>query len=133
MQTTRRAALVGAGAFAGSVVNLVAISTTRPAPIDPIFAAIERVRQLDAAWSAVNSDEDQGAFDAASGAAWEALRDLVRMTPTTIPGCVAMMRYINNIGMGLEGTGRPFRDTSLENATDDLLDRLADSIEAVQS
>ena len=52
----------------------------------------------------------------------------MRLTPETIRGCVAMMRYLNEIDYA-----RPFRQTSLDDVTDDLLLRLATRIEAVQS
>lgn len=106
--------------------------------MDPIFEAIERHRQLDAAHAAVceaESEMDQETFDDASGAAciaaFDALEDLVAMTPTTLAGCIAMLRYCHEVthSTGQRG-GRLFYNYGrVEDPADDLLLRLADRIE----
>ena len=57
---------------------------------DPIFAAIKAHRE---AWNLAceASDDD---IDALMAAEAERLAELLRMTPTTIAGCAAMMRWI---------------------------------------
>ena len=57
---------------------------------DPIFAAIKAHQE---AWELAReaSDEDIDAFMAAEA---ERLAELLRMTPTTIAGCAAMLRWI---------------------------------------
>ena len=57
---------------------------------DPIFAAIKAHR---AAWDLAceASDDD---IDALMAAEADRLAELLRMTPTTIAGCAAMMRWI---------------------------------------
>jgi hypothetical protein len=57
---------------------------------DPIFAAIEAHQR---AWHlACEASEDD--IDARMAAEADRLAELLRMTPTTIAGCAAMMRWI---------------------------------------
>ena len=60
---------------------------------DPIFAAIKAHQ---AAWELAceASDDDIDALDALMAAEANRLAELLRMTPTTIAGCAAMMRWI---------------------------------------
>ena len=129
---SRRAALVGASAAAGSVANVAAITAAMSAGPDPILAAIERHRQLDAAHAAACELDDDDAKDAACDAAFEALADLVAITPTTLAGCAAMLRYchhVTHLEYG-ESEGKLFGGyTRVEPVAADLLLRLADRLE----
>ncbi|MPZ39848.1 MAG: hypothetical protein GEU95_17665 [Rhizobiales bacterium] len=130
---SRRAVIAGATALAtGAAANVAAIVTASPAEQDPIIGAIERHRRL---WiefgeSAVGDDD---LSDGAGDAAQEALVNLVSITPTTIPGCVAMLRYchqvtaVDNHGSAGELFGGY---TRVHAVAADLLLRLADRIEA---
>ena len=57
---------------------------------DPIFAAIKAHQ---AAWELACEASDD-AIDALMAAEADRLAELLRMTPTTIAGCAAMMRWI---------------------------------------
>jgi len=57
---------------------------------DPIFAAI---RAHQAAWDLAREASDDE-IDTLMAAEADRLAELLRMTPTTIAGCVAMLRWI---------------------------------------
>lgn len=107
---------------------------------DPIFAAIERHRAADAAHTAAcNAEQACGeangndASEAACAAAFDALADLVAITPTTRAGCAAMLRYVHVVTMDSNhySEGNLFCGyTRVEKPAADLLLRLADRIEA---
>jgi hypothetical protein len=61
---------------------------------DPVFAAIERHRAAYVAEIALNDSDDDDAMSAACNIEMEALESLLATAPTTLPGCVAMLRYI---------------------------------------
>jgi len=136
--TSRRAVLAGAATAlaTGAAVNVAAIVATRAATPDPIFAAIERHRQLYAAHGVACETDDEDAANAACDAAFSALAELVALTPTTLAGCAAMLRYVQHVtdadNTGSEG--QLFAGYArVEPAAADLLLRLADRIETVQS
>lgn len=95
--STRRAVLAGAAA-------LPALSLPAIAEPDPIFAAIERHRNAEAAFDAAVNVANYGplAGDAAAEevagelceVAHSDYAELVAMTPTTTPGCAALLRYV---------------------------------------
>ena len=69
----------------------VTIALRRRSPTtDPIFAAIKAHQ---AAWDLAREASDDD-IDALMAAEADQLAELLRMTPTTIAGCAAMMRWI---------------------------------------
>jgi hypothetical protein len=109
---------------AGGAVAALAISSSRAAAPDPIFAAIERHKAAGAIWDAAVdvradfpdldiSDEQakqRDRLDEAVKAAWDPCEqlgiDLVTTKPTTLAGIVAGIRYIR-IQMRDDGTWMP--------------------------
>lgn len=139
---TRRTILAGAAAFPA----LAIIPTTAVAAggVDPIFAAIEKHRQAEAAYtemfdtdlirnskqSTPDTDALEARADELGDAANDLYVDLVTMTPTTPAGCAALLRYIeaheraygvNAILANHEGAGLAARD---------LLSRIAAMLDA---
>jgi hypothetical protein len=117
--TRRRFITIAAGASIVSVGSLAAVAVPNatpevsPAPVDPIFAAIERHKALtipfDAAWTARGRYKDFGtltneeqlhihdlndAVDAAGLPMEQAACDLFNTVPTTPAGIVAAIRVI---------------------------------------
>jgi hypothetical protein len=138
--TTRRAILAGAAALpALAIIPATALS----AAADPIFAAIEKHRQIEAAYVAACNEHVEQAREQAredrvvklSHRSSNALGELVAMTPTTVAGCAAVLRY-------LEAHEKSYDEAVLlDNHSDnvsvparDLLSRIAATLEAaVQS
>ena len=87
---TRRMLLRGAAVM--PIAGLPAAAST-----DPIFAAIENHRTAQARFSAVIGDEaildDDPRIDAASGAEEEAAIAILDVSPLTIAGVIALLRY----------------------------------------
>jgi hypothetical protein len=139
-QTTRRAVLAGAAAL--PVLSLPAIAI--PAQVDPVFAAIERHRQADAAHARSclgepRSHEPEFAEwerveEFSCHAAHEALGDLLGTTPTTIAGCAAALRYVEAYTTE-NGSGGLFHNYAVKDRAADLLSRIAGTLagQAVQS
>jgi hypothetical protein len=103
-KTTRRAILAGAAALPAFTVPALAIGQT-----DPIFAAIERHKRLEAIYVAYCNDEKVPDNDDHivtscynSGSAYA---DLVAMTPTTAAGCAAMLRHLESHEAAYCGSG----------------------------
>jgi selenocysteine lyase/cysteine desulfurase len=95
--TSRRSVIVGAAALPALAMPAIASSAS-----DPIFAAIKRHRQIEAAYvAACNEPTDQAKEQAREdranklyGRSSDALGELVAMTPTTLAGCAAVLRYL---------------------------------------
>ena len=99
--TSRRAIMAGATALAaGSVANLTAIVQTHAASraLDPILAAIEAHRTARQASEAMNFIDDVPDEEVSAGCdvAEAALKTFLATTPTTLAGCVAALRHIND-------------------------------------
>jgi hypothetical protein len=60
---------------------------------DPIFAAIDRHRQIEAAFAA-SGKASGNCSDELGEAEYKAYVGLVTMTPTTLAGCAALLRYL---------------------------------------
>jgi hypothetical protein len=127
--TTRRAVLAGAAAL--PVLSLPAIAI--PAQVDPVFAAIERHRQIEATYvAACNEPIEQAQVHELCHGSSDALGKLVAMTPTTLAGCAAMLRY-------LEAHEKSYDEPILlDNHSDnvsiparDLLSRIAATLESL--
>jgi hypothetical protein len=140
-KTSRRAILAGAAALPALTMPAVAFAAATP---DPIFAALDRHRKIEAAYSAAcNEPTGDEATEQArearvfklGGESSDALGELVTMTPTTVAGCAALLRY-------LEAHEKTYDDPILlDNHSDnvsvparDLLSRIAAALDAaVQS
>jgi hypothetical protein len=97
-QHSRRAILAGAAALpALAVIPAMALGS---ASNDPIFAAIECHRAADAAfWLSPHGETDDEATERLerwSEPAELALADLLSTRPTTILGCVAVLRHLDH-------------------------------------
>jgi hypothetical protein len=138
-KTSRRAILAGAAALPALAMPSLAM----PAGVDPIFAAIEKHRQIEAAYvAACNEHVEQAREQAREDRVTKlchrsslALGELVAMTPTTVAGCAAVLRY-------LEAHEKSYDEAVLlDNHSDnvsvparDLLSRIAATLDAaVQS
>ena len=135
--TSRRAILAGAAAL--PALAIIPATAVAAAGIDPIFAALERHRQIEAAYvAACNEPIDQAKEQAREDRVTKlchrssnALGELVAMTPTTLAGCAALLRY-------LEAHEESYDEAVLlDNHSDnvsvparDLLSRIAATLEA---
>ena len=90
---------------------------------DPIFAAIKAHQE---AWDLAREASDDD-IDALMAAEADRLAELLRMTPTTIAGCVAMMRWIETYSCDEANNSYPFSDwdDSWSEPGSTLLGRLA--------
>ena len=73
---------------------------------DPIFAAIKAHQ---AAWDLAREASDDN-IDALMAAEADRLAELLRMTPTTIAGCAAMMRWIETYSRDEANHSHLFQD-----------------------
>jgi len=89
MSTLSRRSIVTSAA-ALPALSVPAIASTEP---DPIFAAIQALRNSEAIFNAV-PDEDEDQNDKAFDAFYEANCALFRTVPTTAAGAVALMRFV---------------------------------------
>ena len=122
------------GLMAGTA-PLVALSTSALAMDDPAFAVIARHREAHVAhtalfneWNGRNQDPPTELVRAAGDAESEALKALLRTTPTTLAGAIAMCRYIAECqppNLPTYGTGAIFGDGG-ENKAISFMQRLAD-------
>jgi hypothetical protein len=140
-KTSRRAILAGAAAL--PALAIIPATAVVAGGVDPIFAAIERHRQIEAAYvAACNEPTDQAKEQAREdranklcGRSSDALGELVAMTPTTLAGCAAVLRYLETHEKSYDEA------VLLDNHSDnvsvparDLLSRIAATLEeAVQS
>ncbi len=93
MQTTSRRTLL-AGAAMLPALAVIPATAVAVAGIDPIFAAIERHRIARAIlWSDDKVSDDVG--DDRLIEADQELADLLAMRPTTVAGCVAVLRHVD--------------------------------------
>ena len=94
---------------------------------DPIFAAIKAHQ---AAWELAREASDDD-IDALMDAEARQLAELLRMTPTTIAGCAAMMRWIETYTRADENHSHLFYDWDdpWSEPGSTLLGRLAGAIE----
>ena len=94
--------------------------------VDPIFAAIEGHRIADAALVRAKSDNE---LDRCGDISWERYEGLLATTPTSIAGCAALLRYIDQheatYGVGLFGE----YDDPVKSAGERLLSRIAEALE----
>jgi TPP-dependent trihydroxycyclohexane-1,2-dione (THcHDO) dehydratase len=139
--TTRRAVLAGAAAMPAIAMPAAVFAATTP---DPIFPALDHHRKSEAAYLAACNEPtgDEATEQARETRVFklcdkssDALGELVAMTPTTVAGCAALLRY-------LEAHEKTYDDPILlDNHSDnvsvparDLLSRIAAALEAaVQS
>ena len=95
-QISRRNLLHGAAAAAPIIALAGTGSALPPLPTgtpDPVFAAIEAHRAVNAAFP--ESDDDEAAHEEWNEAFWDASWDLLETTaPTTLPGWAALTSYI---------------------------------------
>jgi hypothetical protein len=105
--TTRRAVLAGIATAPALAAPAVAAAGAY-APPDPIFVAIERHRTALVAFETAPSDDE---LDAAGDVHRDALGDLLGTKPTTVAGCVAVLRYVDDLVH--EGHGGMFDDCGL--------------------
>jgi hypothetical protein len=91
--TTRRAVLAGAAALpALAIIPATAIAA---GGVDPIFAAIERHRAVRASfWESNDMPED--VMDLRCKEHHQALAVLLSTRPTTIAGCIAILRHLDH-------------------------------------
>jgi hypothetical protein len=112
--TSRRAILAGAASL--PALNIPA----QAAQPDPIFAAIERHRAARAVWwespDGETNEESENRLDRAGGAAEQTLADVLSTKPTTIAGCVALLRHVHDHLTTYEEGGEAY---ILSNAADD--------------
>ena len=104
--TSRRAILAGAAAI--PALAIIPATAVAAGGVDPIFAAIERHREAEAAFAGAYdndllrnlkhetpaTDALEARADELSGAENKLYVDLVGMTPTTLAGCAALLRHI---------------------------------------
>jgi hypothetical protein len=127
--STRRAVLAGAAALPALSVPAIAAGP------DPIFAAIERHRQLEAAHISGLSDIFDRDVEAQSNErcsqSFHALGELVAMTPTTPAGCAAVLRYVEDYTRSYREGGlfTDYRD-DVKRPASDFLSRIAATLEA---
>ena len=81
-------------------------STAEARTTDPIFAAIKAHQE---AWDLASQASDDD-IDALMKAEADQLAELLRMTPTTIAGCAAMMRWIETYSRDEANHSHPFQD-----------------------
>jgi hypothetical protein len=101
-QTRRRFLSTAAAVIAAGGTALALASLPASAADDPVFALIEAHRAAAGAFGAVLHEEDDhfndvvaaARVDAAEDVELSALDDLMEAVPTTVPGVVALMRYI---------------------------------------
>ena len=144
--TTRRAVLAGAAALpALAIIPAAAIAA---AGVDPIFAAIEKHRQAEAAFvgvydneimrgavyltPAIKAVEDRaGELCGRSSAAYV---ELVKMTPATLAGCAALLRHLEAHERSYDHPALLANHNHAKVAARDLLSRIAAMLDAaVQS
>jgi hypothetical protein len=141
--TSRRAILAGAAVLPALAIPAM---TMLPAGADPIFAAIERHRQIEAAYVAACNAIPSAKFltpainemEKHAGnlchRSSDALGDLVAMTPTTLAGCAALLRYLEAHEEAYDRTAMLDDHNQAKEAARDLLSRIAATLEAaVQS
>ena len=94
---------------------------------DPIFAAIKAHQ---AAWTLAREASDDN-IDVLMAAEADRLAELLRMTPTTIAGCVAMLRWIETYSCDEANNSYPFSDWEdrWSEPGSTLLGRLAKALE----
>ena len=144
--TTRRAVLAGAAALpALAIIPAMAVDA---GSVDPVFAAIEKHRQAEAAFvgvydneimrgavyltPAIKALEDQaGELCDRSSAAYV---ELVKMTPTTLAGCAALLRHLETHERSYDRPALLADHNHAKVAARDLLSRIAAMLDAaVQS
>jgi hypothetical protein len=145
--TTRRTILAGAAAL--PALAIIPATAVAAAGVDPIFAAIEKHRQAEAAFvgvydneimrgavyltPAIKAVEDQaGELCVRSSAAYV---DLVKMTPTTLAGCAALLRHLEAHERSYDQSALLANHDDAKVAARDLLSRIAAMLasKAVQS
>ena len=135
--TTRRTLIAGAAML--PALAIIPATADAAAGIDPIFAALEHHRQIEAAYVAACNEHVEQARESAREdrvvklchRSSNALGELVAMTPTTLAGCAALLRY-------LEAHEESYDEAVLlDNHSDnvsvparDLLSRIAATLEA---
>jgi hypothetical protein len=101
----RRFLSVAAG---GAIAAAIPTTVAAAAAVDPIFAAIERHRELSADYTAAvdisSKLEDGPEFEAADAIAGDRCGDLldhadalIHLEPTTMAGIIALMRYVASL------------------------------------
>ena len=115
-----------------------ATAATGSTIVEPVFAAIEAHRAACELVRAMgNTDYDEDAFDALNSAVSDRLAELLATTPTTLAGCVAMLRYVETEATEADEAtaSQLFRDwyEPVSEPAATLLGRLADVIERAAS
>jgi hypothetical protein len=121
----------------GSMIcSLAAMSGQAARQVDPVFAAIEKHRKLEAAYvTACNAPDDEdwdGEVEYFGTEAHAALGALVSMTPTTLQGASAALRHIEEYAQSYDNEGALFANASevVSTPAQDFLSRVAKSLEA---
>jgi len=127
-QTTRRAILAGTAALPGLGIPAIAAA-------DPIFAAIERHRQVEAKYLAACASEKIGDQDEVlyelNDKSSEQYAALTKMTQTTVAGCAALLRHIEHYENHYGGSlGNNICEDETQAACKTLLSRIASVLEA---
>ena len=144
--TTRRAVLAGAAAL--PALAIIPATAVDAAGVDPIFAAIERQRRAEAAFAGAYDREEYrnakhstpatDALEARAGEFGDAANklyvDLVTMTPASLAGCAALLRYLESREQSYGANALLANHNHAKVAARDLLSRIAAMLEeAVQS
>jgi hypothetical protein len=137
-----------AQAFLRALANEHAEVEIAAAGVDPIFAAIEKHQQAEAAFAGVYDNEEYrnakystpatnaleeraGEFGVRSSAAYV---ELVKMTPTTLAGCAALLRHLEAHERSYDQPALLANHNRAKVAARDLLSRIAAALDAtVQS
>jgi len=90
--TTRRAVLAGAASL--PALAIIPATALAAGGVDPIFAAIEEHKAADAAFRDESVSEEIMAERGEE--ADQVLADLLATRPTTISGCVAVLRHVDH-------------------------------------
>jgi hypothetical protein len=129
----RRAVMTGVAAAA-----VMPAGTLVAAGADPIFAAIEKHRQIEAAYVAacnepIQQTSEDRVFELCHRSS-AALVALVALTPTTLAGCAALLRYLEAHEEAYDRAAMLDDHNHAKEAARDLLSRIAAMLEAaVQS
>jgi hypothetical protein len=140
-KTSRRA--INAGAACLPALAIIPATDVDAGAADPIFAAIEKHRQAEAAFAGAYDNEEYrnakhstpatdalearaGEFGVAEDKLYVAL---VKVTPTTLAGCAALLRYLEAHERS-RGTEALFANNNAKEAARDLLSRIAAMLDA---
>jgi hypothetical protein len=143
---SRRAVMAGGAAV--SALAIIPAMASAAAGVDPIFEAIERQRRAEAAFAGAYDSEEYrnakhstpatDALEARAGEFGDAANKLyvalVKVTPTTLAGCAALLRYLEAHEQLYGANALLANHNHAKIAARDLLSRIAAMLDAaVQS